>query len=98
MQFKDDEDRAEKLTATGYIANSRRFGQTDGEFYLTIDDTIENLGKAVLGLSTGCARCHDHKFDPIPTKDYYALAGIFKSTKYARPAWSTISISMASLR
>ena len=83
QQFKDDEDRAEKLTATGYIANSRRFGQTDGEFYLTIDDTIENLGKAVLGLSTGCARCHDHKFDPIPTKDYYALAGIFKSTKYA---------------
>ncbi len=61
---------------------SRRFGQTDGEFYLTIDDTIENLGKAVLGLSTGCARCHDHKFDPIPTKDYYALSGIFKSTKY----------------
>jgi hypothetical protein len=83
LQFKDDEDRAEKLTATGYIANSRRFGQTDSEFYLTIDDTIENLGKAVLGLSTGCARCHDHKFDPIPTRDYYALAGIFKSTKYA---------------
>jgi cytochrome c553 len=83
QKFKDDEDRAEKLTATGYIANARRFGQTDGEFYLTIDDTIENLGKAVLGLSTGCARCHDHKFDPIPTKDYYALAGIFKSTKYA---------------
>jgi len=82
MPHKDDEDRAEKLAATGYIANSRRFGQADGEFYLTIDDTIENLGKAVLGLSTGCARCHDHKFDPIPTKDYYALTGIFKSTKY----------------
>ena len=75
MTDKDDEDRAEKLAATGYIANSRRFGQTEDEFYLTIDDTIENLGKAVLGLSTGCARCHDHKFDPIPTKDYYALAG-----------------------
>jgi cytochrome c553 len=83
LPHKDGEDRAEKLTATGYIVNSRRFGQTDGEFYLTIDDTIENLGKAMLGLSTGCARCHDHKFDPIPTKDYYALAGIFKSTKYA---------------
>ena len=82
MPHKDDEDRAEKLAATGYISVSRRFGQTDGEFYLTIDDTIENFGKAVLGLSTGCARCHDHKFDPIPTKDYYALAGIFKSTKY----------------
>ncbi|MEO8663205.1 MAG: DUF1549 and DUF1553 domain-containing protein, partial [Bryobacteraceae bacterium] len=83
LPHKDTEDRAEKLTATGYLANARRFGQADGEFYLTIDDTIENLGKTVLGLSTGCARCHDHKFDPVPTKDYYALAGIFKSTKYA---------------
>ena len=82
LPHKGSEDRAEKLTATGYLANARRFGQTDREFYLTIDDTIENLGKAVLGLSTGCARCHDHKFDPIPTKDYYALAGILKSTKY----------------
>lgn len=82
MPHKDDEDRADKLAATGYIANSRRFGQTDREFYLTVDDTIENLGKAVLGLTTGCARCHDHKFDAIPTKDYYALAGIFNSTKY----------------
>jgi hypothetical protein len=80
-----EEDRLEKLTATGYIANSRRFGQSDSEFYLTIEDTIENLGRAVLGLSTGCARCHDHKFDPIPTRDYYALAGIFRSTKYAFP-------------
>jgi hypothetical protein len=85
LPHKDDEDRAEKLTATGYIANSRRFGQAEGEFYLTIDDSVDNLGKAVLGLSTGCARCHDHKFDPIPTKDYYALAGIFKSTKYSWP-------------
>jgi hypothetical protein len=79
LPHKDEEDRAEKLTATGYIANSRRFGQAEGEFYLTVDDTVENLGKAVLGLSTGCARCHDHKFDPIPTKDYYSsgdLAGM----------------------
>jgi hypothetical protein len=83
LPHKDDEDRAEKVTATGYLANARRFGQSDGEFYLTIDDTIENFGKAVLGLSIACARCHDHKFDPIPAKDYYALAGIFKSTKYA---------------
>jgi hypothetical protein len=82
LPHKDEEDRAEKLAATGYIGASRRFGQTESEFYLTIDDTIDNLGKTVLGLSTGCARCHDHKFDPIPTKDYYALTGIFKSTKY----------------
>src|SRR5262249_7645742 len=38
-------------------------------------------GRVFLGLTVGCARCHDHKFDPIPTRDYYALAGIFKSTR-----------------
>ena len=37
----------------------------------------------VLGLSIGCARCHDHKFDPIPTRDYYAMAGILHSTRTA---------------
>jgi hypothetical protein len=83
LPHKNAEDRADKLVATSYIANARRFGQTTGEFYLTIDDTIDNLGRAMLGLSTGCARCHDHKFDPIPTRDYYALAGIFQSSKYA---------------
>ena len=46
-----------------------------------IDEQIDTLGKALLGLTLGCARCHDHKFDPIPIADYYALAGIFKSTK-----------------
>lgn len=46
-----------------------------------IDEQIQTVGKAFLGMTLGCARCHDHKFDPIPTDDYYALAGIFKSTK-----------------
>ena len=46
-----------------------------------IDEQLDTMGKAFLGMTIGCARCHDHKFDPIPTKDYYALAGIFKSTK-----------------
>ncbi len=50
--------------------------------HITIEDTIDNVGKTFLGLSIGCARCHDHKFDPIPTSDYYALYGIFKSTVY----------------
>jgi hypothetical protein len=47
-----------------------------------IDEMIDTVGKGFLGMTLGCARCHDHKFDPIPTKDYYALAGIFKSTKF----------------
>ena len=46
-----------------------------------IDEQIETMGRAVLGLTLGCARCHDHKFDPISTADYYGLAGIFRSTK-----------------
>jgi hypothetical protein len=45
-----------------------------------IDEQIDILSRAFLGLSVACARCHDHKFDPVPTRDYYALAGIFRST------------------
>ncbi|HUR54471.1 MAG TPA: DUF1553 domain-containing protein, partial [Gemmataceae bacterium] len=78
-------DRRAKVIATGYLANARRFGSRNNEFHLTIEDTIDNLGKAMLGLSVSCARCHDHKFDPIPAADYYALYGIFSSTKYAFP-------------
>jgi hypothetical protein len=80
---KDREEYDEKTIATGYLANSRRFGSRAAEFHLTIDDTIDNLGKGVLGLTIACARCHDHKFDAIPNADYYALYGIFKSTRYA---------------
>ncbi|MFN0122903.1 MAG: PSD1 and planctomycete cytochrome C domain-containing protein [Blastocatellia bacterium] len=78
-------ERREKIIATGYIASSRRFGSRDVDDNLMIDDTIDNLGKAFLGLSISCARCHNHKFDPIPQRDYYALYGIFKSTRYAFP-------------
>ncbi len=79
------EDRNAKIVATGYLAIARRFGSGGDEFQLTIDDTIDNVGKAMLGLSVACARCHDHKFDPIPSRDYYALYGIFESTKYPFP-------------
>ena len=44
------------------------------------DEQLDTIGKAILGQTLGCARCHDHKFDPIPTADYYAVAGIFAST------------------
>ncbi|HKC85528.1 MAG TPA: DUF1549 and DUF1553 domain-containing protein, partial [Blastocatellia bacterium] len=77
--------RQEKIIATGYLAISRRFGSRNKEMNLTIDDTIDNLGKAFLGLSVSCARCHDHKFDPIPQRDYYALYGIFNSIRYSFP-------------
>lgn len=44
------------------------------------DELIDTIGRAILGQTLGCCRCHDHKFDPVPTSDYYALAGIFTST------------------
>ena len=46
-----------------------------------VDDQIDTIGKAFLAQTVGCARCHDHKFDPIPTRDYYALAGILRNVK-----------------
>lgn len=81
----NDEEKKSHIIATGYLAMSRRFGSRNESMNLTIDDTIDNLGKAFLGLSTACARCHDHKFDPIPTKDYYSLYGIFNSSRYSFP-------------
>ncbi len=80
-----DEERYDQVIATGYLAISRRFSSLGEEFHLTLDDTIDNFGKAILGVSVSCARCHDHKFDPIPQSDYYGLHGIFESTRYAFP-------------
>jgi len=85
LPAQTEAERFEHVIATGYLAISRRFGSRNNEFHLTIDDTIDNIGKAFLGLSISCARCHDHKYDPIPTSDYYALYGIFSSTRYAFP-------------
>lgn len=77
---------AERVTATGYLAISRRFGfDSENYHHLTIQDTLDNLGQSVLGLSMGCVRCHDHKFDPISMQDYYGLYGIFDSSRYAFP-------------
>ena len=81
---KDDKKFVEQLIATGFLAigpktlieqNPRQF-QAD-----LIDEQIDTTTRVVLGISVACARCHDHKFDPIPQTDYYALAGIFQSTE-----------------
>ena len=85
LPARSETEKYENIIATGYLAMSRRFGSRTKEFNLTIDDTIDNVSKAFLGLSVSCARCHNHKFDPIPTKDYYALYGIFNSSRYAFP-------------
>ncbi len=77
---------AERVIATGFLAISRRFGfDSENYHHLTIQDTIDTLGQTVLGLSIGCARCHDHKFDPLTLSDYYGLYGIFDSSRYSFP-------------
>ncbi len=80
------EEYRDMLTATGFIAISRRFGfDVENYHHLTIQDTIDVTGQAMLGLTLGCARCHDHKFDPVNMEDYYAWYGIFESTRYSFP-------------
>lgn len=71
--------------ATGFLAAGVKNGQitereAELERYDVIDDWVNTTGNAFLGLSLGCARCHDHKFDPIPAADYYSLASIFATT------------------
>ncbi len=86
MPAASESQRRERIIATGYLAIARRFGgDRTGEHHLTLDDTIDNLGRAFLGSSIACARCHDHKFDPFTVQDYYALYGIFASTRYPFP-------------
>ncbi len=84
LPIKSDEDWQENLIATGFLAiGSKGLNQDNGrQFQMdVIDDQIDTVSQSVLGLTVSCARCHDHKFDPIPTTDYYALAGIFLSTE-----------------
>lgn len=81
------EEYASQVTATGYIAMTKRFGYNINTTYqhLDIADTLDNFGQSILGLSIGCARCHDHKYDAITAEDYYALYGIFASSQYSFP-------------
>ncbi len=63
------------LAAMGFLTVGRRYSR----IHDTIDDRIDVVTRGLMGLTTVCARCHDHKFDPIPTKDYYSLYGVFAS-------------------
>jgi hypothetical protein len=77
---------AELITATGYLAIARRFGHdTDRDMHLTHEDVIDTLGKSILGLTLGCARCHNHKYDPVTARDYYSLYGILASSRFPFP-------------
>ncbi|MFT5471437.1 MAG: hypothetical protein ACI8UO_006571, partial [Verrucomicrobiales bacterium] len=84
LPIKTDEDWQENLIATGFLALGTKGlnEQSARQFQMeVVDEQIDTLTQATMGLTVACARCHDHKFDPIPTTDYYALAGIFLSTE-----------------
>src|SRR6185369_10997691 len=77
-------EKAEQLVATGFLAiGVKDVNQRFKVRYImdNVDEQIDTVSRAILGLTVSCARCHDHKFEPIPTTDYYALAGIFTSTE-----------------
>jgi cytochrome c553 len=81
---QDVKEHNDRLIATGFLAVGPKFiSEVDTQKVLMdmADEQLDTLGRTTMGLTLGCARCHDHKFDPISTKDYYALAGILKSTK-----------------
>lgn len=76
--------RRENATATAFLNLGAKVLAEPDKVKLvmdTVDEQIETLGRAFLGMTLGCVRCHDHKFDPISQADYYALAAIFKSTR-----------------
>jgi cytochrome c553 len=83
LPFDDQAQQHEQLIATGFLSiGPKVLAETDEAKMRMdiIDEQLDTTGRAFLGLTLGCARCHDHKFDPIATADYYGLAGIFKST------------------
>lgn len=84
LPYEGWQQRSEQLVATGFLAlGPTNYELQDKELLRldVIDEQIDTMGRAFLGMTLNCARCHDHKFDPIPTKDYYALAGIFGNTE-----------------
>jgi hypothetical protein len=84
LPSRNDAERNAQVIATGFLAlGPKGVNALNAEQFKmdVIDDQIDVTSRALLGLTVACARCHDHKFDPIPTTDYYALAGIFHSTE-----------------
>tara|TARA_Y100001934_G_scaffold281817_1_gene392943 strand:- start:7640 stop:10663 length:3024 start_codon:yes stop_codon:yes gene_type:complete len=86
-QSGPDELYAQRVIATGFLAIGKRYGYKPSPDYQHLDfaDVIDSLGRATMGLTIGCARCHDHKYDPISAADYYALYGVMQSTTWAFP-------------
>jgi hypothetical protein len=91
-----------QLVATTFLAlgNTNLEEQDKKQLRMdVVDEQLDTIGRTFLAQTLGCARCHDHKFDPIPTRDYYALAGILRSTKTLTHAnvsmWLTLPLPVA---
>jgi len=92
-------ERAASLVATGFLVlGDIEIVEADKAKLLVdiVDQQLNKVGKAFLGLTLECARCHDHKFDPVPQRDYYAMAGFFHATstvfKTNRGVWSDVNV------
>ena len=84
LPAESESERRDNLTATGFLLlGPKMLAEQDKEKLVAdiVDEQLDTFGKVFLGLTLGCARCHDHKFDPISAEDYYSLAGVFHSTK-----------------
>ncbi|MDA0282793.1 MAG: DUF1549 domain-containing protein, partial [Planctomycetota bacterium] len=87
LPHENDEQLTEGIVATGFLMlGTKMLSERDKEKLTmdVVDEQLNTIGQALMAVTLGCARCHDHKFDPIPTKDYYSLAGILKSTRTLR--------------
>ncbi|MCA9224060.1 MAG: DUF1549 domain-containing protein, partial [Planctomycetales bacterium] len=83
LPYENDRQLTEQLVATGFLmVGPKQLSERDKEKLRmdVVDEQIDTTGRVFMGMTLGCARCHDHKFDPIPSRDYYGLAGIFRST------------------
>ena len=84
LPYDSAEQRRDQVLATAFLAiGPKSLNETNDEAFTmdVVDEQIDVTTRAFIGLTASCARCHDHKFDPIPQKEYYALAGIFRSTE-----------------
>jgi hypothetical protein len=99
LEAKTPDERRELLVATAFILlGAINYEEQDKPMLEMdiVDEQLDTIGRSFLGMTMGCARCHDHKFDPIPTRDYYAMAGILRSTKVVVhsnvSAWNEVNL------
>lgn len=84
LPYSSQKERDENLTATGFLAiGPKGLNESRVKYskWQVVNDQIDVTARGFIGLTVSCAQCHDHKFDPIPQRDYHALAGIFSSTE-----------------